>query len=266
MYNKSFMDTALIAAKKASKPLLKYFGKKESVKIKPNNTLVGAADMEANKIIIGAIKKSYPQHSILSEESGFEDNNSDYKWVIDPLDGTHNFLHGIPVFGTSIALEHKNEVILGVLHFPLLGMSVAAEKGKGAFLNGKRINVSYKKDLEHSFVLFEFSYANRKEKTEFLESFVHKTIDVRNFGSAIYNLMLIACGCAESYVVLSTNEWDVAAGFLIVKEAGGKITGLKGQKWNFSERQYVISNGYVHDELLKILHLEWKIFNRKVNI
>ena len=256
MHNKSFMDTALIAAKKASKPLLKHFGKKESVKTKANNTLVGAADIEANNLIIGEIKKAHPSHSILSEETGFEDNNSDYKWVIDPLDGTHNFLHGIPIFGTSIALEHRNEVIMGVLHFPVSGMTVSAEKGKGAFINRKRINTSKKKDLEHSFVLFEFSYANRKEKTEFLERFVHKTIDVRNFGSAIYNLMLISCGCAESYVVLSTNEWDVAAGFLIVQEAGGKITGLKGQKWNFDEKRYVISNGHVHDEMLKIFNFK----------
>lgn len=252
MPKKSFMNTAVIAAKAASKILIKYFGKKELVKIKANNTLVGAADILANKAITDVIKKYYPQHSILSEETGFEDNKSDYKWVIDPLDGTHNFLHNIPVFGTSIALEHKNEVILGILNFPVLCITVVAEKGKGAFLNGKRIMVSNKHGLDHSFVLFEFSYANRREKIKFLERFVHKTIDVRNFGSAIYNLMLIASARAESYVVLSTNEWDVAAGFLIVEESGGKITGLNGGKWRFNERKYIISNGHVHNSLLKL--------------
>lgn len=253
---KNFRETMLFAASQADKILMHYYGKSEAVKEvkeKPNKSLVAAADLEANKAIIKAIKRRFPEHSILSEESGLEYNSSDYKWIIDPLDGTHNFLHGIPIFGTSIALEYKKEIILGALHFPILRATAIAEKGKGAFLNGKRMNVSNKKTLEHSFVLFEFSYADRKEKAGFLEKFVHKTIDVRNFGSAIYNLMLIAEGKAESYVILSTNEWDVAAGFLIVEESGGKITDLKGGKWDFNEKKYVVSNGRVHDEILKYL-------------
>ena len=181
----------LSAAKQAAKVILHYYGKKEAVKVKPNKSLVATADTEANKAIIKTIKKYFPNHNILSEESGFEDNKSDYKWVIDPIDGTHNFLHQIPIFGTSIALEYKNELILGVLHFPILCITAIAEKGKGAFLNGKKIKVSSKKNLEHSFILFEFSYANRKEKIGFLENLVHQTIDVRNFGSAIYHLLLI---------------------------------------------------------------------------
>ncbi len=250
---KSFRETMLLAAKQASNVLMHYYGKSEAVKEKPNKSLVAAADLEANKAIIKAIKRRFPEHNILSEESGLEYNNSDYKWIIDPLDGTHNFLHGIPIFGTSIALEYKKELILGVLHFPILRLTAIAERGKGAFLNGKRMRVSNKKTLEHSFVLFEFSYANRKEKIGFLEKFVHKTIDVRNFGSAIYNLMLLASGKAESYIILSTNEWDVAAGFLIVEEAGGKITDLKGKKWAFGNKKYAVSNGKVHKEILKFL-------------
>ena len=246
----------LLAAKQASKVILRYYGKKEAVKVKPNKSLVAVADIESNKAIIKTIKKYFPNHSILSEETGFEDNKSDYKWIIDPIDGTHNFLHKIPVFGTSIALEYKNEVILGVLHFPILCITAIAEKGKGAFLNGKRINVSNKKSLDHSFLLFEFSYANRKQKIGFLESLIHKTIDVRNFGSAIYNLMMVASGKCESYVVLSTHAWDVAAGFLIVEEAGGKITDLKGGKWNLNQCKFIVSNGKVHKELLKYVKNE----------
>ena len=242
----------LIAAKQASKALLRYYGKKEKVKQKPNKTLVAVADIEANKVIIKTIKRNFPAHSILSEESGFEDNGSDYKWVIDPLDGTHNFLRGIPIFGTSIALEYKDEVILGVLQFPILNIIAIAEKNKGAFLNGKRIKISDKKSIEHAFVLIEFSYANRKEKTKFLEKLIHKTIDVRNFGCAIYNLLLIACGKSDSYVILSTNEWDVAAGFLLVEEAGGKITDLSGKKWNFRDKRYIVSNGKIDNVVLNI--------------
>ena len=243
----------LLAAKHASKILLRHFNKKEKIKIKSNKSLVGVADLEANKAIISIIKKNFPAHSILSEETGFEDNKSDYKWVIDPLDGTHNFLRGIPVFGTSIALEYKNGIVLGVLHFPVLCITAVAEKGRGSFMNGRRMAVSNKKNLDHSFVLFEFSYANRMEKVGFLKKLVHKTIDVRNFGSAIYNLLLVACGKCDGYVVLTTNEWDIAAGFLLVEEAGGKVTDLKGGKWKPDQHQFVISNGKLHDKILKYL-------------
>jgi len=247
---------ALQAAKSASKVLLHYYGRKEAVKQKPNKSLVATADIESNKAIIKTIKKNFPSHSILSEETGFEDNKSDYKWVIDPLDGTHNFLHSIPVFGTSIALEYKNEVVLGVIHFPVLCMTAVAEKGKGAFLNGKRIRVSNKKELDHSFVLFDFSYSGRKETIIFLEKLSYKVIDVRNFGSAIYNLLLVACGKSDGYIILSTNEWDVAAGLLIVEEAGGRITDLLGKPWNPHQNKYIVSNGKLHKKLLGYIRQE----------
>lgn len=247
----NFKQTALLASNQASKVLLQYFGKNESIKLKSNKTLVGKADLESNKVIINTIKKYYPNHSILSEETGFENNKSEYKWVIDPIDGTHNFIRGIPIFGTSIALEYKNKIILGVLHFPLLRITVIAEKNKGAFLNGQKIKVSNKKTLEHSFILLEFAYANRKQKIDFLEKLSHKTIDIRNFGCAIYNLKLVASGKCDGYVILTTNEWDVAAGFLIVEEAGGKITDLEGKKWNLHQNKYIVSNGKVHKGLLR---------------
>lgn len=247
----NFKSTAIKAAMQSSKVLLHYYGRKENIKIKPNKTLVAEADIKANEAIIRAIKKEFPGHSILSEETGFEDNRSDYKWAIDPLDGTHNFIHGLPIFGTSIALEHKNEVILGVLNLPALKITAVAEKGKGAFLNGKRMGVSNKKDLDHSFILVEFSYSKRKEKIGFLEKLAHKTIDIRNFGAAVYHLMLVACGKCDAWVILTTNEWDIAAGSLIVEEAGGKITDLQGKKCNINQRQFVVSNGKIHKELLR---------------
>ena len=238
------------AARQAGKVLLQHYGKKETGKEKSNKTLVSKADIEANKTIIKIIKKYFPEHNILSEETPFEDNKSDYKWVIDPLDGTHNFLHSIPLFGTSIALEYKNEIILGVLHFPTLNITAIAEKGKGAFLNGKRIKVSERKKIEHSFIAFEYAYTNRKEKVNFLSRFVYTTIDFRNFGSAIYDLLLVACGKCDGFVILSTHEWDIAAGFLIVEEAGGKITDLKGRKWKLNQDKFVISNSKLHKKIL----------------
>lgn len=243
--------TAVIAAKLAGRVLLNYFGKKEKVYTKPNKSLVASADLKSNESIIKTIKNAFHGHSVLSEETGLEDNGSDFKWVIDPLDGTHNFLHGIPIFGISIALQHKGKVVFGVIHFPALKITAFAESGKGAFLNGKRIRVSNKISLDHSIVAFEFSYSNRKEKINFLNGVIDKTIDIRDFGAATYNLMLVACGKCEGFVVLSTKEWDIAAGFLIVEEAGGKITDLEGDKWSFSSGKYVASNGLVQKELLK---------------
>ncbi len=248
--SEKYRQTALSAAKQAGKILLHYFGKKESAVIKPNKSLVGKADLEANKAIIEIIRKNFPSHSILSEETGFDDRKSVYKWVIDPLDGTHNFLHGIDIFGTSIALEYKNEVVLGVLHFPVPNLTAVAEKGKGAYLNGKRINVSAKSTLEHSFILVDFSYAKRKEKIGFLENLIDKPIDFRNFGAAIHSLLLIAAGRCDGYVILTTNEWDIAAGFLLVEEAHGKVTNLQGKKWKPGDGSFIVSNGRLHRHLL----------------
>lgn len=242
---------ALQAAKSASKILLHYYGRKEAVRQKSNKSLVAKADIEANKAIIKTIKKFFPSHSILSEETGFEDNKSDYKWVIDPLDGTHNFLREIPVFGTSIALEYKNEVILGVMHFPVLCITAVAEKGKGVFVNGKRAVVSNRKNLDYSFILVDVSRSGRVTAANFTRKLSKTFVDIRNFGSAVYNILLVACGKCEGYIVFSTNEWDVAAGILIVEEAGGKITDLHGKKWNFHDNKYLISNGKIHSKLVK---------------
>ncbi len=249
----NFKSTALLAAKRAGKVLLHYFGKNEKIKEKSNKSLVSKADLEANKIIIKTIKKNFPEHNILSEETGFENNYSDYKWIIDPLDGTHNFLHGIPIFGTSIALEYKYEIILGMLYFPLLKLTAIAEKGKGAFLNGKKIRVSNKKEIDHSLIIFEYAYTNRKEKIDFLGKFIHTTIDLRNFGSAVYDLLLVACGKSDGFVILSTHEWDIAAGFLIVEESHGRITDLNGKKWSVHQDKFVVSNGKIHKKILKFV-------------
>jgi len=241
----------LLAANQASKVLLNHFGKKEAFKEKPNKSLVGIADTEANKAIIKIIKKNFPNHGILSEETGLDDKKSDYQWIIDPLDGTHNFLRGIPFFGTSIALEYKKELVLGVMQFPVLRLAAVAEKGKGAFLNGKKLKVSDKKRIEYAFILFEYSSGSREETIGFLKKIINETFDARNFGSAIYHLLLVASGQCDCYVVFHTNPWDIAAGFLIVEEAGGKITDLNGSKYNLQKKEFIISNGKIHNKILK---------------
>ena len=239
------------AAKSAGMVLLKHYGKSKKAKEKSNKSLVSKADIGANRIIIKTIKKNFPEHSILSEETGFEDNKSDYKWVIDPLDGTHNFLHEIPIFGTSIALEYKNKVILGVLNFPLLKQTAFAEKGKGAFVNGKRINVSNMGKLDYSFISVDYGQYDRKRRLKMLESFGDQNVDFRSFGSAVYELLLVACGKSDAYIITSTNEWDVAAGILLIEEAGGRITDLTGGNWDFKKNNFIMSNGKLHNKIMK---------------
>lgn len=251
MKSENFKSTALQAAKQASKVIMQHYGKKENIKVKPNKTFVAEADVKANEAIINILKKNFPRHSILSEETGFEDNKSDYKWVIDPVDGTHNFIHGIPIFGTSIALEYKNEVILGVLHFPKLRITAYAEKGKGAFVNGKRAKVSRNDKLEYSFISVDYGRFDRKLRLKMLENFGDKNIDFRSFGSAVYELLLVACAKSDAYIITSTNEWDVASGILLIEEAGGKVTDLKGDEWDFKKNNFIMSNGKLHKELLE---------------
>lgn len=245
----------LEAANQASKIFSYHYGKKEAIKIKPNRTLVSATDLEVNKIIIGILTEHFPAHNILSEESGFDDKKSEFTWVIDPVDGTHNLIRGLPICGISIALKYKEEIVLGILAFPKLDIVAFAEKGKGAFVNGKRVRVSDRKNLDHSFILIEFSYSNREEKLGFLDRFVNQPIDIRNFGSAIYHLLLVASGKADGFIIFSTKLWDVAAGFLLVEEAGGSVTDLKGKRWKPDQNKFIISNGRLHHEILRNVRL-----------
>lgn len=241
----------LEAANLATKTFSLHYGKKETVKIKPNKTLVSTADIKVNETIIKIITKTFPNHSILSEETGFDNKKSDFTWIIDPIDGTHNLIHNIPICGISIALKHRNEIVLGILAFPKLEIVAFAEKGRGAFVNGNKVKVSDKKNLDHSFILIEFSYSKRKDKIGFLDRFVNRPIDFRNFGSAIYHLLLVAEGKADGFIIFSTRLWDIAAGFLLVEEAGGKITDLEGNKWKPDQNKFIISNGKLHPKLLK---------------
>lgn len=252
-----FKSTAILAANKASAILLHYYGERNRVSVKSNKSFVSTADLKANDIIVKSIKSNFPNHDILSEESVSSvtksGRKSDYRWIIDPLDGTHNFLHEIPIFGTSIALERRNEIILGVMHFPALNLTAIAEKNKGAFLNGKRIHTSGRKTLERSMILFEFPYKEHKNTAKFMERLSRRIVDLRDFGSAIYHLLLVASGRCDGYITITTNEWDVAAGYLCVLEAGGIMTDFKGKNAYINNKSNVISNGKINGGLVKAL-------------
>ena len=248
-----FLEFAKILAKGSGKIILDDFKKERKFRRKEDGSLVTETDLKSEKFIIERIRKKYPDHGILAEESGNSKSESEYMWIIDPLDGTHNFIYGLPLFGVSIALARKEEVIAGVIYLPVPGELYYAERGKGAFLNGKRIHVSMRNEKE-ALVLNDSCFAGKKEKNiaslgKLADIFGH----IRMFGSAVINFTPIASGTADVYVERTIKPWDLAAGCLLVEEAGGKVTEISGKPWNIWSKDFIASNGKFHDRMTEIL-------------
>ena len=245
-------DLAIAAAKEAGKILLENFGKIKRVDSKGVRDLVSNVDIASEKRIIELIKAQYPDHSILCEESEGDITDSDYKWIVDPLDGTHNYVYGISTYGISIALEYKGELIMGVINLPRSGEIYWAEKGKGAYCNGERIRVS-NRTMEETMVIFDSTLHPDAARTDFLSTLVNETFGLRISGSAVWNLTRVATGAADLIVEYGDMPWDFAAGGLMVEEAGGKLTTLDGDKWSPYIQGYLASNGKIHDEVMRLL-------------
>jgi len=247
-----FLEVAILSAEKAGKILKENFGKVKIIRAKGRTQLVSNVDLEAERIIIETIKKYFPVHSILSEENP-QLNASEYRWIIDPLDGTHNFVKGVSIFGTSIALEYKNEVIMGVLYFPLDKRLYWAEKGKGAYLNEKRLHVSTRTLSQVTCVYDSSIRYNPEQMVSVLRNLSTKVFNLRMFGSSAEHLALIAEGKIDLDIEFNDKPWDFAAGALIVKEAGGEFTDFVGNPWSADIPNYVASNDLIHQEVLKII-------------
>lgn len=252
------LNVAIEAAKEAGRFLKDSVGKVTSIETKKGNVrdLVSEIDRTSEAKIIGIIKHHHPDHAILAEESGASDQSVKYKWVIDPLDGTVNFLHGVPVFCVSIAVEHNGEIIAGVIYDPNLDELYTAEKGSGAFLNGRRLRVSRTGKLINSLLVTGFPYdiaMNPDHAVERFVSFLMEGRGVRRLGSAALDLAYIAAGRFDGYWEVSLNPWDMAAGILFVNEAGGKTTDFSGGTSSIYKKQIVASNGIIHDAMLKVL-------------
>jgi len=220
--------------------------------------IVTSADFAAEKIIISAAKKYYPQYNILSEEAGYFNNNSPYTIIIDPLDGTKNFAKNIPLFGTTIALAYKEQVMEGVIYDPIHKEMFYAKKNKGAFLNNKKIKTSTKKNLEN----FTGGVTNVRSKTnktsyDYLRNkFYGFSGGWKALGTAVLDLSWVADGCMDLFILGGVCPWDVAAGGLLVQEAGGIIRQIDGKKWSpMQERQEIIAaaNKSIYNEALKLL-------------
>lgn len=250
-------NTALHAIEKASLVVINAYELPKDTEFKGRTDLVTATDKESESILINEIQNVFPKHNILAEESGAKDGNSDYKWIIDPLDGTTNFVHGYPSFGISIGIIYRDEIICGVVKELPTNNTYSAIKGHGAFCNGKSISVSKVESLERALLVTGFSY-NHDEKweknIELYREFVDITQGVRRLGAAAIDLCHIASGKADGFWEFDLKPWDTCAGILIVKEAGGKITQMDGAKFDIECPQILATNSLIHDEMINVLN------------
>ena len=217
------------------------------------NNLVTEVDTLAETRIIEVIKSYFPEHSIISEEVGELTQDSEYKWVIDPIDGTVNFAHGIPICCSSIALTLNGQPIVGSVYNPMMNELFVAEKGKGATLNGTPISVSKKATFETACLVTGFPYKwpdTKEHPIKVFERIVLQGLPVRRLGSAAIDLAWVACGRFDGFWEYNLSPWDSAAGYLLEEEAGGKITNFKGAPSTLIDRQTLATNGLIHDQML----------------
>ena len=218
------------------------------------NNLVTEADHAADKAIMDVIRKHFPDHHILSEEAGDMAQDSEYKWIIDPIDGTVNFANGIPICCVSIGIEHKGTMLMGAVYNPFMNEFFFAERGKGATLNDAPISVTKKDKVATSCLVTGFPYTYLDEPNgplQTFERFIRRGIPVRRLGSAAIDLCWVAAGRFDGFYEHKLQAWDSAAGFIIVEEAGGKVTNLKGDTYSPYQPGIIASNGLIHAELLE---------------
>lgn len=247
-----FKETMLAAIKEGGKIVNEYRGKIKEIKMKSYKDFVTEVDLKSEEAIINIIKEKFPEHAIYSEEIGVKEGRENYTWIIDPLDGTHNYIFNIPFFGVSIALAKGKEVIMGAIYLPAFDELFFAERGKGAFLNGKPISVA-KHGLSESLILYDNQFHKHEHMLPNFTRIVDKVFTTRIFGSAVCDLCSVARGYANARIFHKPKLCDFAAGALIVEEAGGRATDFHGNPWNIETKNLVASNGVIHNELLKIL-------------
>lgn len=255
MTREALLKSALL---KSGSILRRHFGK-VSYKQKRRADLLTVADLESQKSILSAIRRSFPQDDYKAEEESEKLSGAEYLWVIDPLDGTTNFAHGYPVSCVSIGVLKRGEPRLGGVYDPFRDELFLAMKGKGAFLNGERMGVSKEARVSRSLLITGFAY-DRAERADYylrrFKAFITRSHDVRRSGSAALDMAWVAAGRADGFWEYELNPWDVAAGALLISEAGGKVTDLDGRPWTdwrSMGRRTLATNGKIHREMTSIL-------------
>lgn len=251
-------QTLIAATRAGAEQLTRFFEKDFEVHTKQGiNDLVTEADHAAEKAIFEVIRKEFPEHYILSEESGDLPKDSTYKWIIDPIDGTVNFANGIPICCVSIAIEKDGQMVLGAVYNPFMHEFYLAERGKGATLNDKPIHVSQQSELIKACLVtgFPYTYLDMLNgPLEVFERFIRKGVPVRRLGSAAIDLCWVAAGRFDGFYEHKLQAWDSAAGFLMVEEAGGTITDFTGTYYSPYQPHLVATNGKIHQDLLEVIN------------
>ncbi len=252
-----YQKIAVQAAELGGKILLKHFKKISKYDVKKGAGIVTKADTESEQMVSDFLRKKTKGFGIFGEEKGYTHKGKS-KWIIDPLDGTTNFFHHIPHFNIAIALELEGEVVAGVVYNPVNKELFYGSKGGGAFRNKKRLHVSKTKKLSESILGSGFAYMRQKELKEALDiffSFSMKSHGIRRFGAAALDVCYVAAGIYDGFYERTLSPWDIAAGSLFVKEAGGKLSNYKGQDFSIYDKEIVASNGLIHKEIIKTISL-----------
>jgi myo-inositol-1(or 4)-monophosphatase len=251
-----YLDTAVFAARQAGDYLKARLGRKLQIEKKGDINLVTDVDRESEAMIRRIIAERYPDHRFKAEEGTEAGGDSEYIWLVDPLDGTTNFAHGFPFFCVSIALVKSNDIIAGCIHDPVIDECFTTEKGRGAFLNGKEISVSETQSLDDAFLATGFPYDIRETDDTNLPQFAEFAVTaraIRRAGSAALDLAYVACGRFDGYWEMKLNPWDIAAGILMVEEAGGMVTDWAGRPYDLSRGIVLASNGRIHGQMIETL-------------
>jgi len=220
--------------------------------------LVTDFDKRSQDVIFSHISSRFPDHDFLAEEDLCEQRGSEFRWIIDPMDGTTNYAHNFPIFCVSIALEWKNTVVCGVIYDPMRGEMFSAISGKGSVMNGQRIHTSATGDLDKSLLATGFPYDVRESEVNNIDHFANfatRVQAIRRCGSAALDLCYVACGRFDGFWELKLSPWDVAAGILIVEESGGHVTDFQGETASIYGKDLLASNGLIHEQMIQILKL-----------
>jgi len=256
---KTYIDAAVEMAHKGGKCLLKGWGQVKEISFKGAIDLVTQTDLESQGVILQMIKEKFPKHSVLAEEEGgYRAGTSEALWIVDPLDGTTNFVHGFPFVCVSIALALAGELAVGVVYNPVMNELFCACKGKGAFLNQQSIRVSDQTSLKRSLLGTGFSYDLASIKNETMtrfSAFLSASQGIRRPGSAALDLCYVACGIFDGFWEQDLQPWDIAAGTVIVQEAGGSVTDFSGASLDINKKEILASNGLIHDQMIKLLKI-----------
>lgn len=253
---KRFSSFARSTAFEAGKILLKKSRMRNRIVLKGRVNLVTEADLASEKFIVSTISKKHPDHSVLAEEEDLLDKNPDFRWIVDPLDGTTNYAHAFPFYCVSIALEYRGTCVVGAVYDPERDEMFHAFRGGGACLNRKRIRVTTQSKLEKSLLATGFPYdigSSREDNLNHFKRFAKLARGVRRAGSAALDLSYLACGRFDGFWELKLHPWDTAAGIVIVKEAGGKVTDFHGRKYSIYDKYILASNGRIHSQMRNAL-------------